>query len=119
MKFIQVSEDFKNTNYYYHGTTFENLQKIFQDKKLCVEYFDHKGIFITKDYSNALNFGEVVLAINRKIVNSKNITWDDTNDGLFYVGGFDIDEQNIDILICENDRRVMMSIMKSIISNFK
>jgi hypothetical protein len=117
MKILSVNKDFDNKTYFYHGTSLDNIEPIFKELKLNVKYYDNEGIFLTDNYIDALNFGELVFAIKKENLNKHNIISDNTNDGIFCKNGIELNDDFI-ILLCSDDVRIIQVLIKNMIKSY-
>ena len=119
MKVQFVDETFSDNGLYYHGTSLKNIDKILIEKRLYIEYGNgENGIYITDSYSNALNHGEFVFAIDKQFIDKSRFHIDDVNDGILYLGGIEIDD-NVNAYLYYNDKRLIKSISLNLLNSIK
>lgn len=98
---------------FYHGTNYEGIIGILENKKIGVEYFDGKGLYLTNEFLTAHNFGQYVLVF--KNINEDNLEVDDINDGFFHNGY--INMKNLkQIIACSDDIRFIQDTAKAMIN---
>ena len=114
MLLITDSQKFQNDNYFYHGTDLYGFDLIFESKKLCVEYNDCNGIYLTKSFDRANLHGCFVFAIDKKYIDRNKFESQDNDEDIFYMDSIDL--HNCDILVdIINDRRVVECIFKNML----
>lgn len=117
MNIIFVNDDYNDNKYYYHGTN--NIQGIIEDQKICTDYFDLHGSYITSCYENAYNHGCYVFQFSKSMINESNFYIDDVNDGILYLDGIDLKNKDYNILVNKDDYRFIKSIILNMIEQYK
>jgi len=114
MQLITESSKFQNYNYFYHGTDLYGFDLIRESKKLCVEYNDCNGIYLTNSFYRANLHGCFVFAINKKYIDRNKFESQDNDSDIFYMDAIDL--HICDILVdIKNDRRVLECILKNML----
>jgi len=114
MHLITDSSKFQNDNYFYHGTDLYGFDLILESKKLCVEYNDCNGIYLTNSFDRANLHGCFVFAIEKKYIDRNKFESQEDDSDIFYMD--EIDLHSCDILVdIENDRRVIGAIIKNML----
>lgn len=88
---------------YYHATNIEGFKHILNDKKIITDYEGDKGIFLTKDIEHAKLFGSYIFMIYDSEIDEKLIEDNDSNDGVFYIGGVDLSSVEY-VIVASSDR---------------
>jgi hypothetical protein len=114
MQLITDSRKFQNDNYFYHGTDLYGFDLILESKKLCVEYNDCNGIYLTNSFDRANQHGCFVFAIDKKYIDRNKFESQDNDEDIFYIDSIDL--HSCDILVdIKNDRRVVECILKNML----
>ena len=117
MNIIFVNDDYNDNKYYYHGTN--HIEGIIEDQKICTDYFDLHGCYITSCYEHAYNHGCYVFQFNKSMINESNFYIDDVNDGILYLDGIDLKNKDYNILVNKDDYRFIKSIILNMIEQYK
>ena len=101
---------------FYHGTNAEGINGIILDRKIGHNYFDGVGFYLADCPFWANEHGQYVLVFNN--IDKSKLETDDNNDGYFYRGFLSIDNIS-EILISDNDRRIVLDGIDSIIKSYE
>lgn len=96
---------------FYHGTDLKGILAIIESRNLGVTYFDAEGVYLTKDYEDALNHGQYVFRFIN--IDLRKLETDDENDGFFHRGLLSIDDAE-DVVVSKDDRRVVRDLIQNI-----
>lgn len=100
---------------FYHGTNAEGINGIISQGKIGVNYFGDIGFYLADCPFWANEHGQYVLAFNN--IDESKLEIEDDNDGYFYRGFLSVDNIS-DILISENDRRIVLDGIDNIIKSY-